>query len=355
MIKTLRITSFVLAAAAVGAVVLLAVLGFKSNPGIEAILAQDGVIEQAKRLSQSVPEKEETISPLVSQARKFALRINPPPPPVPPAPPTPPRPITPTVQSDSVPAPREPVSPPFVEKPQTSGRYTLLATAHYADYPERSLALFKPVVGPSKWHFQGETLGHLEIREIRDGSVVLYQGDTLNSELVVPKPATRGKPLLKSELDSSTAAAVQPGATAAATAVAAQPSASSARSVGVTRTPAARNVDATERIRRVRAAPVTQPSEVAPLREPTPEEQKESIQQSISSIEEIMARSDAHASEEERIKEQEAWMQLLQVLQQEKVNLEATGENPDNAPSPSEPAREANRPAADASESSSNN
>lgn len=353
MIKTLRITSFVLAAAAVGAVVLLAVLGFKSNPDIEAILAQDGVIEQAKRLSRSIPEKEETISPLVSQARKFALRINPPPPPAPPPPPPPP-PKTTTDQQKPVP-PVEIVRPPIVEQPQTSGRYTLLATAHYADYPERSLALFKPVVGPSKWHFQGETLGHLEIREIRDGSVVLYQGDTLNSELVVPKPATRGKPLLKSELDSSTAAAVQPGATAAATAVAAQPSVSSTRSVGVSRTPAARNVDATERIRRVRAAPVTQPSEAAPQREPTPEEQKESIQQSISSIEEIMARSDAHASEEERIKEQEAWMQLLQVLQQEKVNLEATGENPDNAPSPSEPAQEANRPAADASESSSNN
>ncbi len=353
MIKTLRITSFVLAAAAVGAVVLLAVLGFKSNPDIEAILAQDGVIEQAKRLSRSIPEKEETISPLVSQARKFALRINPPPPPAPPPPPPPP-PKTTTDQQKPVP-PVEIVRPPIVEQPQTSGRYTLLATAHYADYPERSLALFKPVVGPSKWHFQGETLGHLEIREIRDGSVVLYQGDTLNSELVVPKPATRGKPLLKSELDSSTVAAVQPGATAAATAVAAQPSASSARSVGVTRTPAARNVDATERIRRVRAAPVTQPSEVAPLREPTPEEQKESIQQSISSIEEIMARSDAHASDEEQQKEQEAWMQLLQVLQQEKINLEATGDTPDNAPSPSEPAQEANRPAVDASESSSNN
>ena len=48
-------------------------------------------------------------------------------------------------------------------------------------------------------------------------------------------------------------------------------------------------------------------------------------------------------------------MQLLQVLQQEKINLEATGDTPDNAPSPSEPAQEANRPAVDASESSSNN
>ena len=166
MIKTLRITSFVLAAVAVGAVGLLAALGFKSNPDIEDLLAQDSVIEQAKRLSRSVPEKEETISPLVSQARTFALRINPPPPPVPPAPPTPPRPITPTVQPDLVSAPREPVRPPVVQAADTTGRYTLLATAHYADYPERSLALFKPVVGPSKWHFQGETLGHLEIREI---------------------------------------------------------------------------------------------------------------------------------------------------------------------------------------------
>jgi hypothetical protein len=57
-------------------------------------------------------------------------------------------------------------------------------------------------------------------------------------------------------------------------------------------------------------------------RTPTPTEQKESIDQSISSIQEIMTMTSVHSSPEEQQKEQEMWKKLLEILQHDKQVLE---------------------------------
>lgn len=315
MIRTLRITSFLLAAVALCGVVVLVVLGLKGDPEILAFLGKEGVVSKMKNQAQAAPQKEDAASPLVTQAQKFALRIDPPPPPVPV---TPPAPSQPRPQQPVTPPPVTPVAPPVVTPPQSTGRYTLLATARYAEFPDRSLALFKPVVGPAKWHRQGESLGHLNIHEIRDGSVVLYQAGRMNSELFVPKPVARGKSLLKSDTPAaagpSPAVAATQGPVSPPTDAAAE-AADAGRAVRVTRTSPPRTVDAAARVQRV----------VTPPREPTREEQRDSIQQSIVSIGEIMNRSEGYVSEDEQRKEQEAWMELLKVLQQEKAALEPGG------------------------------
>ena len=320
MVKTLRITSYLLAGVAVCGVVVLVVMGLKGDSEGLAILDQKGVVEQLKAQARTVPQKGDAVSPLVTQAQKFALRIDPPPPPPPLVLPKPPE------TAQATPA-LEPPRPMVVTPPRPVGvRFDLVATARYADHPELSLALLKPVVGPAKWYRQGEKVGYLDIYEVRDGSVVLYQDGKLNSEISVPA-APRGKSLLKSDavasagtggpsgvtVDESGGAVLSSAAESEAFETEVPEAGRSARDV--LRRPPTRTVDAGSRIQRV----ITTDA----VRTPSPAEQKESVNRSITSIQSIMSRTDEQASPEERQKEQEAWMQLLQVLQKEKGVLES--------------------------------
>jgi hypothetical protein len=219
-------------------------------------------------------------------------------------------------------------------------RFDLIATANYATRPELSLALLKPVVGPAKWYREGEKVGHFDIQNIRDGSVVLSQGGKL-TEIFVPVTAPKGKPLLKSDGVASAGTGGPSGVTAGQAGEAATPSAAGAGPADILagRRPiraareAARTVDAGSRIQRVISPPAT--------RTVTPVEQKETIAQSISSIEEIMKHGGEGVPPEERQKEQEAWTRLLKVLQQEKSSLEsgeAANSDASAAPETTQPA-----------------
>lgn len=338
MFKILRITSYILAVAAVCIAVVLVVLGLKGDPGRADFLTQEGIVGQLKAKIGTVVQKEDAVSPLVTQAQKFALRIDPPPPPPPPPPPTPP----PGTREEVKPVIERPIPTP-VQVPQTV-RFDLVATAKYATHPELSLALLKPVAGPAKWYRQGEKVGHFDLQDIREGSVVLSQSGKL-TEIFVPSPP-QGKSLLKSDGVASSA----PGGPSGVTAGQAGAAATSAAGAGPAdilagRRPiraareAARTVDAGSRIQRVIAT-----------KQPLPAEQKESITHSISSIEEIMKHSDESVSPEERKKEQEAWTRLLQVLQKEKASLDSggapAGEDATAEPETAKPADPNEQPAA---------
>jgi len=228
--------------------------------------------------------------------------------------------------------------------------FELVATANYKDSPERSLALLKPVSSPAKWLRQGEKMGHLEIHEIRDGSVVLYQDGKLNTELFVPTPKPMTKPLLKSDAEAwakasgapTTAVAMQPElVTATETSLPETPQETALEDAGgngsrivrsVTRRPPTQTVDAGARIRQV-VAPTPEPVVV---REPTPAEQKEAVEQSIASIQSIMTSSTPDASPEDQQAEKAAWAELLKALQQEKTALESA------TPAKDEPTAEPN-------------
>jgi len=77
--------------------------------------------------------------------------------------------------------------------------------------------------------------------------------------------------------------------------------------------------EVSSRIRRIRTVP----------KPPSPAEQKESLESSISSIQEIMSREDEGIDDEMRQKENEAWMKLLQSLQDQKQSIEETAEGAD--------------------------
>jgi hypothetical protein len=66
-----------------------------------------------------------------------------------------------------------------------------------------------------------------------------------------------------------------------------------------------------------------------PEPEPTPEERKKSLNQSIEGIKGIMSSSTGDPSNAEHQKEMKIWKELLDMMQTEKENLEKSSDNTD--------------------------
>ena len=175
MIRTLQITSIIAVVLGVGFFVLLVVFGAHSDEQVEQFLNAAGVIEKfdnarGERLSDS---RQET-SPLVKQAEMFALYLNPPPKPQTESP----------VPRTSTPRPRGRVSPKF----------KLIGTSYYTLHPESSLALVDEPGKGLRWVRQSAEVGHLIIEQIKDGLVVVRDGDS-TYEIIAER--TERKSLLK--------------------------------------------------------------------------------------------------------------------------------------------------------------
>jgi hypothetical protein len=112
--------------------------------------------------------KESQISPLVKQAEAFALYLNPP-----------------------KPEPsRQPVSHQAGDAPRpqsVSPKFKLIGTSFYALHPDLSLALIDEPGEGFRWVRQSSEVGHLVIEQIKDGSIVIRDGQKTN-ELVPERP-----------------------------------------------------------------------------------------------------------------------------------------------------------------------
>lgn len=340
MVRTLRITSLISVAAACAGALFVLVFGFKPNSEIQSYLSQDSVFEQLKKKTGAVVQKDDKISPLVLQAAKFKERIDPTPPPPPPRPvPPPPSPVT-------KPAPVQ-VATQVVQQKAIPSKFDLIGTASYTDRPEKSLALLNLVSEGYKWVRQGEKIGQSTIHEIKDGSVILYQNGKKEKELFVPKPQSPFKSLLKSDQSASVSRQRPSSATttltteaeavelAGSTAVKA-PGGETINLPGIDSSPSSdisgqrRESTGNVRIRRslgVAPVPVDPPQAVsAPVL--TPEQQKQSLDESISGIKEIMNVPVEGMSEEELQEQANAWKDLLVLLENEKKNLEQNSGSP---------------------------
>lgn len=319
MLKTLKLTSLFAVIAAGLAVVILIIFGFKGNPEVSKLIGSPGVKERFKDTKGKADKKDDITSPLVVQARAFALRIDPPPPPAPPKPKDSQKSKTPAT------ARKTPVKLPTLPKVPVAPKSDLLATVMYKSSPEKSLALFK-AGSAQEWFRQGDRVGNHVIKEIRDGSVILTQGEkTLPEEFVPAKPTV--KSILKGEQASS--AVSRPGTVGAPGWPSIPPSsrpsapvdtradsqADSGRSVTVGAGNARPSVPtsstqpgASGRIQRVRSVPRT----------PTPVEQKESLDGTISGIQDIMkSQKDAAPADKE------LWESMLKILKAEQEQLDA--------------------------------
>lgn len=170
MVKTLRITTITAALLAAAFLIFPAVFGARGDRAIEEFLKSPGAIEQFQRAKGDEAGGEGQISPLVKQARAFALYLDPPPPKPAKAAPGPSKPR---------PAPRPKV---------TSPKFKLVGTSFYALHPDLSLAMIDEPGKGIRWVRQSERVGHLVIERIKDGLVVVKDGGRTFEVAVVERP-----------------------------------------------------------------------------------------------------------------------------------------------------------------------
>jgi hypothetical protein len=181
MIKTLRITSIIMVALAAVFVVLPAVFGVRSDKEVEQFLNSPGAIEKFnKTKGDRARDSDNQTSPLIKQAEAFALYLNPP----------------------RKTEPDKTTEPQFVPKPPVvSSKFTLVGTSYYVSHPELSLALIDEPGKGLHWVRQSAEVGHLIIEEIKDGLVVVRDGQR-TFEVVAPRPEKRS--LLKGSSSGET-------------------------------------------------------------------------------------------------------------------------------------------------------
>ncbi len=154
MIKTLRIMS-ILAVALVGILVVFSVVfGARSDKDVEELLGEPDIIEKFNKSAGNKSTRGPSeVSPLVKQARAFALYLDPPKPPAP-------RPVTGRTTN-------------VVRRPSATPKFTVVATSYSSSRPEMSMALIDEPGKGRTWIRQSGTVGHLLIQEVKDGVVIV--------------------------------------------------------------------------------------------------------------------------------------------------------------------------------------
>ena len=183
MIRTLRITSIFIALGAIFFIIFVAVTGLSADEKTEAFLKSPGLAEQAQAGSAVGKSEQQQESALVRQAKAFALRIDPPPE------------VTPTrIKKSHTSRPRP--------KGSVSAKFELIGTSHYPLDPENSWALINEVGKGWHWVRQGGKVGHLTIKDISDGFIVIDDGGK-TSELAPNRSG--GRYLLENDVNKNIA------------------------------------------------------------------------------------------------------------------------------------------------------
>jgi len=182
MIKIFRIKTIIVAVLAVVFVVASpVVLGSQNDKNIEEFLKSPGIVEEFKKAGgEKVRRTDGQISPLVKQAKSFALYLDPPPKPKAKAKPTK------KYKPKATPKPAGPVTTKF----------KLIGTSFYASRPELSFALIDEPGKGFRWLRQSSSVGHLVVEEIKDGIVVIRDGQRTYDLIAERKPRkslVRGK------------------------------------------------------------------------------------------------------------------------------------------------------------------
>ncbi len=157
MTKALRITSIIVAVAAVLLVALPMVFSSGMDEQASSLIDSPGVLESLSKAAVAADTGAD--APLVQQAQKYAAYLNPPPPP-----------------KRAKPAPKSNNRTPTRPKSPVSTKFELMGTSYYPDRPKLSLALIdEPGIG-LRWIRQSSKIGHLVVEEVKDGKVVIRDG-----------------------------------------------------------------------------------------------------------------------------------------------------------------------------------
>ena len=158
MIKTLKITTIITIGLIVVFLIFSVAFGVRSDKASEEIIGSIGAVEKFKKETgdKVAKRKNEQTPPLVKQAEKFALHLNPPPKPKP----------KPRPGKISRPA-RKP------RPPKVSAKFDLVGTSFNKSNPKQSIALIDQPGKGFRWVRQSGKVGHLVIKEIKDGVIVI--------------------------------------------------------------------------------------------------------------------------------------------------------------------------------------
>lgn len=172
MIKTLRITTIIAAVSAVIFLVLSVIFGRHGNDTVEQFLDSSGVVEKYNMGAEySAKANEGLVPPLVTQAETFVQYLNPPPKPEPTMPEAP-------KPAFASPQPRSPVT----------AKFSLVGTSVHTTRPELSLAFINEPGKGLRWVRQGGQVEHLTIKEVKDGLVVVQDGQRTFQVMAPQKP-----------------------------------------------------------------------------------------------------------------------------------------------------------------------
>lgn len=183
MVKAIRIISIVIFAIAAGLLVYAVVFGVGKDSKIKEFIKSPGAVEKFDADKGKTAPKDDQTSPLVKQAADLSKTLNPPPPP-----------SVPPVTQPSTPAPMQVITPKF----------NLVGTSYYAGKPGTSFALIDEPGQGLSWVREGNSVGHLLIDKVNDGSVTIRDGSRTFEMNVTVKELWRN--LIKGESENQPSA-----------------------------------------------------------------------------------------------------------------------------------------------------
>jgi hypothetical protein len=192
MTKTVRIASSLIALLAV-IITLPAVLGANTdNIKTKKSSEVQSVVESFKKTRGDRAKKDtDQKPPLVKEAEDFALYLNPPKPP--------------TVERERVepPVERTDTALPPVQSISRTAKFNLIATCVHESNPPLSVALIDEPGRDRRWVRQSDVVGHLIIKEIKEGSVIINDGTRTYPLTMAERPVETSLVVGKSAADDS--------------------------------------------------------------------------------------------------------------------------------------------------------
>ncbi len=149
---------------------------------IRELLDSPSVVEKFKKNQGNQTNKsKDKESPLVKEAKSFALYLNPP------------------QKVEKTPPKIDARTKSIVKTPtNASSKFKVVGTSYAKSDPSTSLALLDIAGKGLRWIRQGETVGHLVIEEVKPGGTILVRDGKNVSEMTADKPVKMS--LLKGEL-----------------------------------------------------------------------------------------------------------------------------------------------------------
>ena len=196
MVRILQ-TASVLVLISAGVILVLSVAQWLQDPPEIEQYQKLSIAEKFGQAGSSNGKSSQTtISPLVKQAEAFALYLNPPEPPKP------------KQVQDSTSNSKQNI--PVVKLPETTPKFTLLATSYYRARPAESLALVSEPGREPHWVEQGTHLGHFVVEKIEPKMVVYREGERLGEMAMDTKVPVHTEPASQTTLASGETAMAPP-------------------------------------------------------------------------------------------------------------------------------------------------